>query len=193
MKANIKEDTTYSNIPYFFSELSQESVDTFNKELSESNYSYKSPFSVLDNIVSISNDKKSLKINEAGRYSFIFQIEYMDGIPKEIKIAYRKETPKYYLYILSEKPDQTTFFDNKYLEDLDSFIARGIYDIDSIVNNNSYIVSSNIGSISISSLKNLYPNAKLYDCATGLEIPYDLFENNEFLMSRNFICYLKEN
>lgn len=193
------ENTTTSTIPYSFSEMDDDTLNTYNNALTASNHSNKSPF------ISVGNDKKislvttngknnKLVCNSPGIYGIMIAIDYKDGVASNISVSYRELDASYFIFILKSKPAADTFFDYDALKSSNEFLAVATFNLYSSISETSVFQGDSDGAsieLTIKQIHETYPNKMFIDTGTGWEINYDLFESGKFILNRNYVLYLE--
>ena len=196
------ENTTTNTIPYSFSEMDTDTIDTYNNALTASNHNNKTPFvSVASNqnisLVTTNGKNNKLVCTQPGIYAIMVAIEYEDGVASNISVAYRKLDAKYSIFILKSMPTADTFFDSNSLKASDEFLAMATYDLYDTINvtTPTFETVSATGSTTttLAKIHKKYPNMIFVDTATGWEIKYSLFESGKFVINRNYVIYLNPN
>ena len=184
---------TTTTIPYSFSALNQESLLVFNEYLSSSNHKNKEAFKTIGNgsPIDVSEDGKHLICNATGLYKLALLIEYENGVPSSIQVAYREENQKCSLFILSSKPTSSCFFDGEELLNSDGFLAVFTDNAGSFINYSTIFETRDNGTISFSEIKENHQGKTLIDTATGQRIPYSTFEKGDFSLNRDYVLYFE--
>lgn len=152
--------------------------------------------------------------NDAGYYSFLFTVTYQDGKPTEIRVAYLKHEDKYQIIILSKKPENNIFIDQK-VDDKAALYAP-TWDEGGIKIGNAFAYGSGAGTyivascsadrhstvdssksfdvyvgtgVAIKPVGDFLSGKKLYDTATGVEVT-ELLKNGQFQLNRNYVLYI---
>ncbi len=184
---------TTATIPYSFQPLDEESLLIFNDYLSSSDYKNKAPFQTIgeDSPFEVSSDGKRLICSASGLYKLVLVVEYENGVPSSIQVAYREENQKCSLFLLSSKPNSTYFFDDEALINADEFLAVFTDNAGTFVLGSTVFEGKDDSAISFSAIKEQYQGKSLMDTATGLEIPYSTFENDGFFLNRDYVLYFE--
>lgn len=131
-----------------------------------------------------------ISVSESGHYSFLVLLEYEDGIPVSVMIAYKKNDVKYH-FIVYKYED---IYDNGNVDIFSSLDDEKIY-ARYEGTANSYLneeTSLTVTGNNNKTIENIYKTYVLVDTATGLEIPYAVFENGAFYLNRSYVLYLKK-
>lgn len=187
--------TNYNETPYSFSS------NFSNDELSEikslfSNNNDNDFLNLGDNknieLVYGQNGYKKLLINKTGKYNFIFNIEYTDGIPTNINICYQENSVKFLFVILQNKPSDNVFIE---YDDLRKNNIVGACELSwySTINLNTILYKDykNPTESAVSNLESIFNENNIVDTATGLTLTKEHFENDDFYLNRNYILYLE--
>lgn len=191
----LMEDTTTLTIPYSFSKMSEEILDTYNNALRLSNHTNKTPFASVDDSAKINLDTSAATINKlicktSGIYEIMVAISYKNGEASNISVSYRELDASYFIFILKSKPTDDFFFDYDELTKSDTFLAVATFNLYSPINSTSIFQGVDNSEINIAKIKQAYPNMVLKDSATGWEIKYSLFDSGKFILNRNYVLYL---
>lgn len=163
-----------------------------------------------DKEMSISD--RTMTCNVAGYYSFLFTVDYQNGVPKEVKVAYLKHENKCSIVILSGNTEGNIFIGQTELDTCvptwdengkitgetalkNAIVAYYSADKHSTVSasGNSFQVyqlgNSSVTTMLVGTFLQSMQGKKLYDTATGLEVT-GLFENGDFQLNRNYVLYI---
>lgn len=191
----LMEDTTTSTIPYSFSKMSEDVLDTYNNALLLSNHTNKIPFASVDDNAKINMDTSGDKINKlicnaSGIYEIMVAINYRNGQASNVSVSYRELDASYFVFILKSKPSNDFFFDYDELTKSDNFLAVATFNLYSAITSTSVFQGVDNTEINIDKIRQEYSNMVLKDTATGWEIKYSLFDNGKFILNRNYVLYL---
>lgn len=172
--------------------LSDDALSRYNDENGQA---YLTPGAVATDTQDIKLIDNKISVSKSGHYSFLVLLGYKDGIPVSATIAYKENNVKYHFIVYK----YAAIYDNNG-NIIDSTVFSTV-DHDSIYASyegaaNSYLTKDTAlirrGATASETIEKIYQAYVLVDTATGLEIPYAVFENSAFYLNRSYVFYLKE-
>lgn len=132
-----------------------------------------------DKAISINTDG-TLTVDRAGSYTLVFKVDYSDGKPSVMHVAYRQNEYKYYFIVLKDKPAFREYYTDR----------AALYDSNTLIQKDGYI-GTYLSMTDVSQLFSDNPGRKLIDTATGKEVPKAVFESGAFCLDRNYVLYFE--
>lgn len=169
--------------------------DLLNYNSNKSETAYKKPGTAETDIANIKLSDNKITVSKSGHYSFIALINYQDGVASSATIAYKENDVKYHLIIYKydsiydsngDVIDNTVFLDINHESIYASYSGYG----NSYLTNETVITYNDTNKSSVK-VEEIYKGYVLVDTATGLEIPYSVFENGVFYLNRSYVLYFK--
>lgn len=183
-----------SNCP--LSSMSDNTLKTINEAVASDGKSGYSTFG--DGYISLIETENAMSVGTTGNYNLVFVIDYKDGVPSSIEIAYRKNEKKFLFAVMKDKPD--TMFYTKYdmlAKETDFYVACEVDAYSTLLSTQvmykDYRNPDRYDDVNNEkkTIAELFDDYKVTDLATGMELNEDLFENGMFYLNRNYIVYLE--
>lgn len=176
--------------------LGKLSGDALSKYNDKNRQAYLTPGAAETDKQGIKLIDNKISVSKSGHYSFLVLLGYKDGIPVSATIAYKENDVKYHFIVYRSAAiydNNGNIIDSTVFSNVDHASIYASYEGAA----NSYLTKDTAlirrGATASETIEDIYQKKYvLVDTATGLEIPYTVFENSAFYLNRSYVLYLQE-